>query len=82
MAITRRATADDATWARAWTVTTAAELASIVDSPGVIGPRHGDVAFAQDTGLYYLWRDDDTWYAEAVIPGVADYANVVLLMGG
>ncbi len=82
MAVTRRATTVDATWARAWTVTTAAELTSIVDSPGVIGPRHGDVAFAQDTGFYYLWRDDGTWFAEAAVTSGPDFANMFLLMGG
>lgn len=55
MAVVRRATDKDATWARAWTADAAADLASIAD------PRHGDVAFVSDEGLWYSWRDDGTW---------------------
>src|SRR5512146_1403166 len=55
MAVVRRATNKDATWARAWTADTAAELVDIPE------PRRGDVAYATDTGSYYAWRDDGTW---------------------
>lgn len=55
MSVTRRATSSDATWARGWTVTTAAELGDIP------APLRGDVAYAEDTARYYTWRDDNTW---------------------
>lgn len=61
MAIVRRATDLDATWARAWTADTLADLPSVV-GPGFDDAKHGDTAFVTATGLYYLFLDDGTWF--------------------
>lgn len=55
MAVVRRATDKDETWARAWTADVFADLATITDA------GHGDVAFVTATGFWYTWRDDNTW---------------------
>ncbi len=68
MAVVRRATDVDAVWARAWTADTFADLATIPTGPGFIGPRHGDVAYVTDEGVWYNWRDDDTWEASGGSP--------------
>lgn len=54
MAIRRRQTDKDATWTRAWTVDTWAELAQVP-------AKHGDVAFCVQTGKWHSWRDDGSW---------------------
>ncbi len=71
MAVARRATDKDATWSRAWTADTAAELGDIPE------PRRGDVAYATDTGLYYTWRDDDTWEASVTDTGITELTGDV-----
>lgn len=63
MAVVRRATTKDATWARAWTVDTVPELASVPE------PRHGDVAFVVADGIWRTWRDDNTWEVGGGSPG-------------
>lgn len=60
MAYTRRATASDATWARAWTADAVADLTSL-QTAGL--PKHGDVAYVTANTTWYLWRDDGTWFA-------------------
>ncbi len=54
MAYIRRNIPDDWTWNRAWTADTTADLADIP-------AKHGDVAYVTADGLYYTWRDNDTW---------------------
>jgi hypothetical protein len=62
MAIVRRSTDLDATWARAWTADDVADLASVVGT-GVEDAHHGDIAYVTATGLYYQFLDDGTWFA-------------------
>jgi len=78
MAVVRRATDVDAVWARAWTADTFADLATIPAGPGFVGPRHGDVAYVVDEGLWYNWRDDDTWQAS----GTGSGASFIPLVDG
>jgi hypothetical protein len=61
MAIVRRATDLDATWARAWTADDVADLASVVGT-GVNDAHHGDIAYVTATSSYYLFLDDGTWF--------------------
>lgn len=58
MGYTRRFTNKDATWARAWTADTLADLVTI---NAVGGPRHGDIAYVTSEAKYYWWQDDGTW---------------------
>ena len=60
MAIVRRETALDATWARGWTADTFADLATVTGS-GVEDAHRGDVAYVADEAQYYTFRDDGTW---------------------
>jgi len=70
MAVVRSATETDATWARAWRADTFADLADIpTPEDRGIGGRHGDVAYVVDEGLWYNWRDDDTWQASGTGTG-------------
>jgi len=62
MAIVRRAPDLDATWARAWTADTLADLPDVVGT-GYNDAHHGDIAYVTLTGLYYLFMDDGTWFA-------------------
>lgn len=61
MAYARRHTEDDATWSRAWTADTPADLVLIAAIKGNERPHHGDVAYVTSEGKYYLWMDNDTW---------------------
>jgi hypothetical protein len=61
MAIVRRSTDLDATWARAWTADDVADLASVVGT-GVEDAHHGDIAYVTATSSYYLFMDDGTWF--------------------
>lgn len=58
MAYVRRATARDATWARAWTADAVADLTTL-HTDGL--PRHGDVAYVTASAGWYAWMDDGTW---------------------
>jgi hypothetical protein len=60
MAIVRRATDLDATWARGWTADTVADLATVVGT-GFDDAHRGDVAYVTDEAAYYTFRDDGTW---------------------
>jgi len=60
MAIVRRATDLDATWARGWTADTVADLATIVGT-GFQDAHRGDVAYVTDEAAYYVFFDDGTW---------------------
>lgn len=62
MAVIRRATASDATWARAWTADAISDLATLTGQV-----CHGDIAYVTATAGWYLWTDDDTWH---VLPGL------------
>lgn len=68
MAYTRRLTAKDATWQRAWTADALVDLVSISALLGVEGPHRGDAAFVTATGFYYLWMDDGSWAQVTGLP--------------
>lgn len=59
---TRRNTANDATWCRAWTAATYSDLANI---PAWKGPERGDVAYVTDLAKWFVWRDDGTWQPQS-----------------
>lgn len=61
MAIVRRDTDRDATWARAWTADALGDLATITGN-GPNDARRGDHAFVTATGLWYLFLEDGTWF--------------------
>ena len=73
MAFTRRNTGSDATWARAWTADTLADLTGIAAITGTETPHHGDIAYVTSTGFYYLWMDNGTW---AQITGLSAGASI------
>ena len=70
MAIVRRHTELDATWARGWTADTIADLASVVDvPPGFDDAHRGDVTYVTAEAAYYTFRDDGTWEAQGASAG-------------
>lgn len=81
MAFSRRNTQDDATWARAWTADTFADLTSVSAIKGSERPHHGDIAFVQDESKYYLWMDDDTWQGIGGGDSVIDPGSVATPVG-